>query len=556
MRIIVKAPQSTVPSTNRAGSSTASSRPSTSATSSSSSLPSLSSSRPHLESGTNQVPTTVSNPSTSPDHVPSLIQSFSYPTSPPTSTLPHQVAEHQRLCSTNSIRAEDFSETAQPSLPSLPESAKSAPYPSGNSKSQSHVNSDSTVKPTASKAPASSCKNFVSESSTSHAAALSPRQVSVNDAEALPNKEEGYNSSDERAPSRIAASTDIEQHFERELKEKRGWVIRKMAQDGNCLFRAVADQVYGDAEMHDVVRSQVVDFMRKNRDHYSQFVTEDFDLYLERKSKNRCFGNHLEIQAFTELYHRPVEVYSYSLEPQNIFHQVYRTENAPIRLTYHQGNHYNALIDPDNPSVGVGLGLPAFEPGLADKLHMKSAMKSSELEDVEKRVLQSSLKASLKEWEDQLLNESLRDWEEQQLLLAKKASLREWEQQFTQEAHWDARREDDWEQTQREIEQAVLAASRASYLAFLESKEQGECPGNSYPLSSPHRRSPNERLWSQYPPYESMHSSTSSRVSSRTSSSSGNPRRSPPHRFSRRRTPPYTSPRTSPPSYLYKSSWE
>ena len=34
-----------------------------------------------------------------------------------------------------------------------------------------------------------------------------------------------------------------------------------MEQDGNCLFRAVADQVYGDQEMHAVVRSHCMDYI-------------------------------------------------------------------------------------------------------------------------------------------------------------------------------------------------------------------------------------------------------------------------------------------------------
>ena len=34
-----------------------------------------------------------------------------------------------------------------------------------------------------------------------------------------------------------------------------------MLPDGNCLFRAVADQVYGDPEMHADVRHLCVDYM-------------------------------------------------------------------------------------------------------------------------------------------------------------------------------------------------------------------------------------------------------------------------------------------------------
>jgi OTU domain-containing protein 5 len=32
-------------------------------------------------------------------------------------------------------------------------------------------------------------------------------------------------------------------------------------EDGNCLFRAVTDQVYGDSEMYDLARQMCVDYM-------------------------------------------------------------------------------------------------------------------------------------------------------------------------------------------------------------------------------------------------------------------------------------------------------
>ena len=34
-----------------------------------------------------------------------------------------------------------------------------------------------------------------------------------------------------------------------------------MGEDGACLFRAVADQLYGDEEMHHCVRAQCMDYI-------------------------------------------------------------------------------------------------------------------------------------------------------------------------------------------------------------------------------------------------------------------------------------------------------
>lgn len=64
--------------------------------------------------------------------------------------------------------------------------------------------------------------------------------------------------------------------------------------------------------------------------------------------------------------------------PLNIFHAEYKTQDAPIRLSYHDGNHYNAVIDPLVPTAGLGLGLPGLQPGLADKMQVAKAVAESD----------------------------------------------------------------------------------------------------------------------------------------------------------------------------------
>ena len=47
----------------------------------------------------------------------------------------------------------------------------------------------------------------------------------------------------------------------------------------------------------------------------------------------------------------------------NIFHGSYQPESAfPIRISYHRNTHYNSLVDPEKPTIGVGLGLSRFKP--------------------------------------------------------------------------------------------------------------------------------------------------------------------------------------------------
>ncbi len=160
-----------------------------------------------------------------------------------------------------------------------------------------------------------------------------------------------------------------------------------------------------------------------------------------RKRIDGVHGNNPEIQAISELFNRPVEVYvpSNGAKPINIFHAEYKTKDIPIRLSYHDGNHYNAVIDPVCPTAGLGLGLPGLEPGLADKLQMQKAV--AESDDLHlKKIADDSHKAELQ----RALEESRCDYQSQ-MLKQKAMAL------------------SDWDATDYEIEQAVIESSLESY---------------------------------------------------------------------------------------------
>ena len=58
-----------------------------------------------------------------------------------------------------------------------------------------------------------------------------------------------------------ASTTAEEMRFRAILKKERGLEIREQDGDGNCLFRAISLQVYGDPSMHGDVRKQCMDHM-------------------------------------------------------------------------------------------------------------------------------------------------------------------------------------------------------------------------------------------------------------------------------------------------------
>lgn len=152
--------------------------------------------------------------------------------------------------------------------------------------------------------------------------------------------------------------------------------------------------------MHQGVRTQCMDYIERNADYFSQYVTEDFDEYVKRKRRSHVHGNHLEIQALAEMYCRPIHIYCYSQEPINIFQHIPQSESdvsIPMRLCYHRGVHYNSMVDPNNASLGIGLGLPGIKPGINDKNTVREALKKSDNKLTEQMMIEDKLKAT--DWE-------------------------------------------------------------------------------------------------------------------------------------------------------------
>lgn len=229
--------------------------------------------------------------------------------------------------------------------------------------------------------------------------------------------------------------------FQRALKA-RGLEMKLQKGDGNCLFRAISLQIYGNPEHHMELRERCVEYMRKNEEHYKHFIEEDFSQYIQRKSRPGVHGNHVEIQAVSELYNRPVEVYrphESTTKPMNIFQAMYTTTDIPIRLSYHDNNHYNAIVDPLVPTAGLGLGLPDLKPGLADQMQLKAAKLESENDHQVHIALQESLE------------------NQDTLQRALKESRREFQQQTTALALSDL------DATNFELEQKALASSMEMY---------------------------------------------------------------------------------------------
>lgn len=147
-------------------------------------------------------------------------------------------------------------------------------------------------------------------------ASLAGREEPKEEPSSLPgDRDGGYNSEDEYSHYGVQLTEEEwlekDRRFER-LMKKKGYIIKAMQEDGSCLFRAVADQIYGDQDMHESVRDHCMNYIEQNSDYFSQYMTEEVSDYVERKRFLGVHGNHLEIQALSEMYNRPIHIYCYS----------------------------------------------------------------------------------------------------------------------------------------------------------------------------------------------------------------------------------------------------
>ena len=133
-----------------------------------------------------------------------------------------------------------------------------------------------------------------------------------------------------------------------------GLHVVEVQSDGNCLFRAVAHQLFLDEERHLELRQLCANHITQHRNRFSVFVSCDFDEYLRRMLIPGTWGDDLEIRALEEIMDRLICIYSSEsreLKPLNTnFDEQKLLKNvAPVILSYHGHNHYNSVFSEKQP---------------------------------------------------------------------------------------------------------------------------------------------------------------------------------------------------------------
>ncbi|CAH8313096.1 unnamed protein product [Eruca vesicaria subsp. sativa] len=75
----------------------------------------------------------------------------------------------------------------------------------------------------------------------------------------------------------------------------------KVPGDGNCQFRALADQLYKTADRHKHVRRQIVKQLKASPESYEGYVPMKFSEYLRKMSRSGEWGDHVTLQAAADV---------------------------------------------------------------------------------------------------------------------------------------------------------------------------------------------------------------------------------------------------------------
>jgi OTU domain-containing protein 3 len=141
------------------------------------------------------------------------------------------------------------------------------------------------------------------------------------------------------------------------ILQRLGLYASEIKGDGNCLFRALGDQYYGDGgATHVEIRQKIVDYMSRHADYFKMFLGagdggESWNAYLKRMARDGVYGDNPEIVAFANCYKANVVIYQddhmYIVPCQHDKEQV-----REVHIAYHSWEHYSSVRNQDGPHTG------------------------------------------------------------------------------------------------------------------------------------------------------------------------------------------------------------
>ncbi|KAH7068754.1 hypothetical protein BKA63DRAFT_422717 [Paraphoma chrysanthemicola] len=162
--------------------------------------------------------------------------------------------------------------------------------------------------------------------------------------------------------------------------------------DGNCLFNALSDQLFGHQEMHEVLRTATIEHMRENSDFYRQYMaansvrrnpkrkttvalptridttyyTEEqlqlqFEEHVEKMGQPGEWADNMEVSAFASAFNVHVRLwqadYTYLISPRTYYapsdDPTAVDDRQTLHIAYHSWEHYSSIRNMAGPHTGM-----------------------------------------------------------------------------------------------------------------------------------------------------------------------------------------------------------
>lgn len=156
--------------------------------------------------------------------------------------------------------------------------------------------------------------------------------------------------------------------------------------DGNCLFNALSDQLYGNQHQHAAIRARVIDYMREHAEYYKQFIDVHpgggirrnpkrknagaysspanyvppsasdidrvFQSHLQNMAQGGVYGDNMEITAFSCAFNTDVKIYQrdFAYMVSGSGDGVHR---SVAHIAYHTWEHFSSIRNLDGPHGGM-----------------------------------------------------------------------------------------------------------------------------------------------------------------------------------------------------------
>lgn len=143
----------------------------------------------------------------------------------------------------------------------------------------------------------------------------------------------------------------VERDLNSQLK-RMGLYAANTTGDGNCLFRALSDQLYGYPGRHAELRQETCDHLAERPDKFAGFVDDKpFEEYVRLMRENGTYGGHLELHAFAQMKQKQIKI----VQP-GLVYVVEGVDDSPEALRAREAKEQERLRVQNSIEAGTDAG--------------------------------------------------------------------------------------------------------------------------------------------------------------------------------------------------------